>query len=261
MTYIARYGEIGTKGKNRIFFERKLIENIRLQLVKHKKIFEKIKRVRGRILVYSDEDLGILRYVFGMVSFSKAVETDLDIEEIKKNALKLYKGKKFRITASRLEKKFLSSKEINQIIGEFIVKKKNGKVDLKKPDQEIFIEIFNDKAYIFDKKVKCLGGLPIGVSGRVGIILENEDSMISAYLMMKRGCNVVFIKKNNIDLKDLENVYPHRIEIFDKVPENIEVIVSGVLKKYKDKIVFNPIYGYSEEKIKEIKKLLHEPHA
>src|SRR3989344_4308761 len=261
MTYIARYGEIGTKGKNRIFFERKLVENIRLQLLKHKKNFDKIKRVRGRILIYSEDNLDILRYVFGMVSFSKAVETDLDIEEIKKNALKLYKGKKFRITASRLEKKFLSSKEINQIIGEFIVNKKNGKVNLEKPDQEIFIEIFNDKAYIFDEKVKCLGGLPIGVSGKVGIILENEDSMISAYLMMKRGCNVIFIKKNNIDLKDLENVYPYKIEINDKIPEDIEVIVSSVLKNYKDKIVFNPIYGYNKEKIKEIKKLLHEPHA
>nr|MBI4156588.1 hypothetical protein [Candidatus Woesearchaeota archaeon] len=260
MVYIARYGEIGTKGKNRNFFEKKLVENIRLQLIKNKKTFEKIKRVRGRILVYSDDNLDILKYVFGMVSFSKAVETDLDIEGIKKIALKLYKGKIFRVTASRLEKKFLSSKEINQTIGGFIVKKKKAKVDLENPQQEIFIEIFNDKAYIFDQKIKCLGGLPVGVSGRVGIILENEDSMISAYLMMKRGCNVIFIKKNNIDLKDLEKVYPYRIEIFDKIPEDIEVIVSSVLKDYKDKIVFNPIYGYNEEKIKEIKKLLHEPH-
>ncbi|MBW2963615.1 tRNA 4-thiouridine(8) synthase ThiI, partial [Candidatus Woesearchaeota archaeon] len=80
MVLIARYGEIFLKGKNRLDFEKKLVGNI-------KKMFDvKVLRKRNRLLVEEGVDL---RRVFGLISYSPAVEAGLDLEEIKKKVLEL----------------------------------------------------------------------------------------------------------------------------------------------------------------------------
>ena len=261
MVYIVRYGEIGVKGDNRIFFERKLKDNIKLHL-KDKK-FDKVKRVRGRILIYSDDNLELLKNIFGIVSFSNALEVELDIEKIKEACLKLYKKGTFKISASRLEKDFMfNSEEINKKIGEFVVKNKNAKVNLNNPDKEISIELFNKKAYVFDNKTKGLGGLPVGVSGKVAVLLENENSLAAAFLMMKRGCKVCFVKGKDLEVEKLKKFYPYKIEVFDKIPEEIDVTVNSETldslneNKLKDRIIFKPLIGFKKEKINEIKDLL-----
>ena len=47
---ICHYSEIGLKGKNRRFFEEKLIENIK-KLALNPSDFEFVKRISGRIIV------------------------------------------------------------------------------------------------------------------------------------------------------------------------------------------------------------------
>lgn len=257
MVYIVRYGEISTKGKNRAYFEKKLVRNIKLQL---KNKFEKIERLRGRILVYSDENLDDLKNIFGIVSFSKAFEVELNLDDIKKKALSLYKKGTFRISTSRLEKNFeLSSQEINEQVGEYIIKNKDVKVNLKNPDTEIFIELFNGKSYIFDNKIKCLRGLPISVSGKVNVIAENDDSLVAAFLMMKRGCSVCFIKKNKIDIDKLKKFYPYNLEVLNKAEDVIVTseTLDNLNEDINNKDVLKPLLGYQRDEIEKIKSLFN----
>ena len=70
---IVHYGEIGLKGDNRPFFERKLIDNIKHTL--SNVAYRSIKRISGRILIelldQSDNDALTkgLNHVFGISYF------------------------------------------------------------------------------------------------------------------------------------------------------------------------------------------------
>ena len=192
---IVRYGEIALKSwpvQKRML--KQIIKNIKAML-KREGLKAKIEWTKGRIYVYTDFDaIKVLRKVFGITSVSPAFVVKADIEEIKRKALEIYRGQKFRITARRITKEFpYTSQQINEIVGEYIVEH-GGKVDLKCYDQEIGIEICKGKAYIYDEKIKCYGGLPVGVSGKVVVLLSGGiDSAVAAWLIAKRGCEIVLV--------------------------------------------------------------------
>lgn len=200
--FIIRYSEIGLKGKNRPYFERALLSSIKRSLNYFNIEFSKITRIRGRIILHSKDNKAkdALKKVFGIASFSEAIECPLKIEEIKKEVLEIVKSSKeiktFRITTNRLVKNFnMTSQQINEIIGEAVL---SGypelKVSLKNPQMNIGIEISNSKAYIYTKKEKALGGLPIPVSGNcIALLSGGIDSPVAAYQIMRRGCNVHLI--------------------------------------------------------------------
>ena len=71
-------------------------------------------------------------------------------------------------------------------------------VDLTNPDLTIYIEIRQDTTYIFHEKMKGPGGLPLGTQGKVVVLLSSGiDSPVAAYMMMKRGCEVIALHCNN----------------------------------------------------------------
>ncbi len=101
----------------------------------------------------------------------------------------------FAIDTKRSDKTFpLTSPEINRELGGF-VKEETGKgVDLTDPDLRISVEWLHDRVLFFFERMPGPGGLPVGVSGRVvGLISGGIDSPVAIYLMMKRGCGVIFI--------------------------------------------------------------------
>jgi len=115
--YVLRYGEIFLKGKNRRQFEIKLVNNIRDLLIK-KKIDAKIKLKRNRILLYYSDGIKELSNVFGLKSYSQAIECSFD--DIKENSLKMYTKGSFRVTSKRLTKdNEFSSQKLNEDIGEY----------------------------------------------------------------------------------------------------------------------------------------------
>ncbi len=217
MTIIIRYNEIGLKGKNRDWFEKKLVQNIKNKIKKENFNFcIKTKRVPGRILLeimsekVSNGDLlkieKILSEIFGIANFSFAKKISQDIDILKKECWKLIKlkilssEKTFRITTQRLNKNFLmTSEEINKEIGGYIFeklknKKLNPRVNLKNPDIECFIEIINKWAFIFLKKKMGLNGMPVGTGGRALAMLSGGiDSPVAAYYGLKRGVKIDFI--------------------------------------------------------------------
>lgn len=186
---IVHYGEIGVKGKNREFFEKKLVENIRR--------FAKANRRFGYIEVSFYEGVeDRLKKVPGVRYFGVGFKTSLEIEEIKYATLKALPEnfQSFKISASRRNKKYpLNSMEINKVIGAFVVEKTGKKVNLENPEVTVWIEIGNE-ALIYTKRYEGVGGLPVGVAGKViSLISGGIDSPVASFLAMKRGCEVVLV--------------------------------------------------------------------
>ncbi|MBS3145923.1 tRNA 4-thiouridine(8) synthase ThiI [Candidatus Woesearchaeota archaeon] len=205
MFVVVHYEEIGTKGKNRSMFEKKLVDNIRSSLSKNS--YESIKRSYGRILIELKLDnkvdiKEILKKISGIANFSFAVKAELDIEDIKKELLKIAeknKEKTFRISSRRGHKEFpYDSQKLNEELGAYLVEKCDMKVSLSKPEIAFFVEITEKGAFIYTDKIKGIGGLPVGATGKVvSLISGGLDSPVAAWKMFRRGCSVVFVHFNN----------------------------------------------------------------
>ena len=203
---IARYGEIGIKSsKVRSRFERKLVKNI-------KATFEcKVERNQGRIFIYPkdfDEAIEKLNRVFGIVSYSPAVSTHSTYDEIDKTLTSyaeeliseniLDENTKFAIKCRRVGTHDFSSQEMAAHSGGVVRNVVQAPVDLSNPDLTIFVEVRQDDTYIFHEKIKGPGGLPLGTQGKVVCLVSSGiDSPVAAYLMMKRGCEVIALHCNN----------------------------------------------------------------
>lgn len=201
---LIHYNEIAIKGKNREYFENRLLNNIRDVL---KRDFPeskpKAQKLYGRFLVeinQSDEKIKqSLKNIFGIANFSFIEETEQDIEKIKTTCFHLIKDKNFqsfRVTSRRSNKNFpLSSQEINENVGSYLFEKLPSKsVSLKAPDVECFIEIVDKKVFIYTEKIKGAGGMPVGTGGKALTLLSGGiDSPVAAYFGVKRGVKMDFI--------------------------------------------------------------------
>jgi len=206
---ICRYSEIALKGKNRDIFEKSLVHNLNV-CIRQNKISGEVKRIRGRIFVLTKDAkaLSVLKDVFGIVSISPAVSCDNDIDAIKTTVIDSVSGMKgiktFRISSKRTNKDFpKSSHELDVFLGDAVNERFGWKVDLTKSDLDIGVDI-QDRAYIFHEKVACFGGLPVGVSGVVACLIEKEQDLAAAWLMMKRGCSVYPVSFIDFDISLLK---------------------------------------------------------
>jgi tRNA uracil 4-sulfurtransferase len=198
---LIRYGEIGLKGKNRKMFIERLFKNIKVAI----KAFPNVKptMTRDRLFIELNgedhEAIAIkLEKVFGIHSFSLAVKVESDIEEIKKAALSALQnvGKPvntFKVSAKRPNKTFpVRSQEMNYEIGSYVLQNtENITVDVHNPDIDMKVEVRDAFTYITCGDYKGAGGLPVGVGGKVMVMLSGGiDSPVAAYLAMKRGVRV-----------------------------------------------------------------------
>ena len=176
---IARYGEIGIKSpKIRSRFERKLVKNI-------KATFEcDVERNQGRIYIHPkdfDEGIEKLNRVFGVVSYSPATSTFSTFEAIDETLGQytrelmaeniLDENTKFAIKCRRVGTHEFTSQEMAAHCGGVVRDIILAPVDLSNPDLTIFVEIREDKAFIFHEKIKGPGGLPLGTQGKVIVLL------------------------------------------------------------------------------------------
>lgn len=205
MIVVCHYNEIALKGKNRKFFEKILLENIKVKIKENNFLdsIEYIKRISGRIIIKPqegvlEEQFFFLKNIFGLTGFSFAQELNQDMDKIKETCWSILAKREFdtfRITASRSEKNFfLTSNNINKEVGGFILEKNSKKVSLKNPDIECFIEMVNKKAFIYIDKYGGPGGLPIGSSGKALVLMSGGiDSPVAAQFALKRGVAVDYI--------------------------------------------------------------------
>lgn len=198
---LVRYGEISLKGLNRNYFIDLLAKNIRTALSHLESV--KVRKVQGRIIVDIDEselEAGLDRVtrVFGVVSVSPAlvIESDWDvIQETVKEVIRPLDFKTFRISARRANKQFpLHSDEIARKLGGVVLKNtEDVKVDLFEPEVNLQVEV-REETYLYHETIPGPGGLPVGCSGKTGLLLSGGiDSPVAGYMMAKRGLKPVGI--------------------------------------------------------------------
>lgn len=218
---IVHYNEIATKGKNRAFFENKLLTNINLAFNKEHKIYRKY----GLIYINLNENYNfektkqILKKIPGIAHFSFIKKASLDFENVKEKTfffLKSINFKTFKVETKRNNKNYkYKSPDINAMLGEYIFKNLNKKVDVKNPDLIYYLEVCEKEIYMYFEKIKGIGGLPVGTGGKVICSLSGGiDSPVSAYLFMKRGFFVNFVHIYNNTLV--------KTQVLDKIKKLVE---------------------------------------
>jgi thiamine biosynthesis protein ThiI len=229
---IARYGEIGLKSPRvRGRFERKLSSNIKASFNCE------IDINQARIFIFPedfDEALSKLNKIFGIVSFSPAISTYSNFDDIERT-LSDYADKlideglidsetPFAIRCRRVGAHDFSSQELAAFAGAVIVRKLGCPVDLTNPKFEIFLEVRDNETYIFYEKIKGPGGLPLGTQGKlISLISSGIDSPVATYMMMKRGCEIIALHFDNDPFTN-----PKAREKFDLIIEQLKEYSSGV---------------------------------
>jgi len=199
---VVHYGEIGTKGANRPVFEKSLERNIRSSLRGLEGL--QVKRVNQRFFVTLDER-GVeaakdrLARVFGVMWYAQVERAQLSYPAILETAVTVLgdrqKDSTFRVSARRSDKSFeMGSQDLARKLGEDIISRLGLKVNLSDPDVTLFVDVIRDQVLVYREHVRGLGGLPVGVSGRVLHLLSGGiDSPVAAWLMMKRGCRPTYL--------------------------------------------------------------------
>lgn len=197
------FGEIFLKGKNRSSFEKKLIEQIKLSIKGFRDVV--IYKDQGKVFIETkheedmDEIINKVKKIFGIVLISPSIKVEKDVEIIKEKTKELFRYlcnkkeiKTFKIDTHRSDKTFpIKSMDFNAMMGEVILDEfEDITVDVHKPDVHIYIDI-KLNCYISSEKIKTVGGLPVGTSGRALLLLSGGiDSPVAGYMIAKRGVEV-----------------------------------------------------------------------
>ncbi len=200
-SFLIKYAEIGTKGKNRFLFEDALIKQIKhaLRPVEGKFI---ISKESGRIYVDAqgeydyDEVIAALKRVFGIAWICPMFQIEkTDFEEIKKEVVsyvdQVYEDKNFtfKVDAKRVDKKYpVSSEQMNCDLGEVILDTfPETKVDVHHPDVLLKVEV-RKLVNIYSVMIPGPGGMPVGTNGKAMLLLSGGiDSPVAGYMIAKRG--------------------------------------------------------------------------
>lgn len=200
--FVIHYNELGLKKGNRDYFENALCRNINSVLQDCQ--VERAKRISGRLLLPLSANADVseikkrLGQVFGIAYFGEAWASPQVVENLETNAWALMQGhpfNSFRIQAHRANKNFPhTSVEINQRVGAYVKQQSGARVDLEKAEMTCWIEIVEKYALIYLERLPGPGGLPVGTSGKVVVLLSGGiDSPVAAWKMIKRGCTSVFV--------------------------------------------------------------------
>ncbi len=203
--WIIRYAEIALKGDNRRHFEQALADDIKRRLAPFGA--PAVTRTRGRIWVADEprrhDAVGdALRTIPGIHSFGPAWQCPTAIETLEAEATLRFREAwdgarpiRFRVTTRRADKRYpMSSTAVNARIGAALLQAAPPgllKVDLGRPELELFIELHTGMAVLYTSLSAGAGGLPVGTAGPVMCLLSGGiDSPVAAWQMIRRGCRV-----------------------------------------------------------------------
>ena len=208
-TLLVRYSEIGLKGRPvRRRFEAQLKDNM-ISMLAYDGVEAIVVNGDARFYVESndiDKAAESISKVFGVASVSKTFIVGSSMEEMCDAAAKYSKemlkpGQSFVVRARREGTHAYTSMDVGRDVGSAIfLANDDVRVDLHNPDVKIFIEIRNNKAYIFSKYIPGPGGLPLGSQGKVIAHVNDDRGILSAWMMMKRGCRVFVTGKADMTL-------------------------------------------------------------
>lgn len=199
--FLIKYGEIGTKGKNRYIFEDALVTRISQVLSEIEGNF-RVRKEQGRIFVECkkaydyDEAIACLQRVFGVTGICPVVQLEDEGYETLEKEILAYMHERypdcdqtFKIEARRARKNYpKTSMELNCDLGGAILDEfPKMKVDVHKPQLRIFVEI-REKIYVYSEIIPGPGGMPLGTNGKSMLLLSGGiDSPVAGYMIAKRG--------------------------------------------------------------------------
>jgi len=203
-SFLIKYAEIGTKGKNRYLFEDTLVSRIRHALRQAEGTFL-VSKESGRIYVEAkssydyDEVIDALQHVFGIAWICPMIRTeDKDYEHLKRLAVEyvdqVYPDKHFTFKADcrRVDKKYpVHSEQMNCDFGEVILDAfPETRVDVHKPDVTLRVEV-RGAVNIYSMMIPGPGGMPVGTNGKAMLLLSGGiDSPVAGYMTAKRGVKI-----------------------------------------------------------------------
>lgn len=203
-SFLIKYAEIGTKGKNRYLFEDALIKQIKNSLKRVEGSFTYSKEA-GRIYVQAmsgydyDEVIGALKQVFGIAWICPMVQMEeREFEAIKQKVVEYISQAydrhdfTFKVDSRRADKSYpLTSEQINRALGEVILDSfPETKVDVHKPEVMVRVEV-RKLVNIYSLMIPGPGGMPVGTNGKAMLLLSGGiDSPVAGYMIAKRGVKI-----------------------------------------------------------------------
>ncbi len=229
---VVRFGEVFLKGRNRPAFLGKLRDNLARAV---SGTGWRLEAVHGRFLLRRDDPEGaaaatrVLARVCrvpGVVSASLARQALPELGDLARTAAALAAetfppgARTFAVRARRTDKAlpFLSM-DVGRTAGAAVARATGLSVDLKAPDFEVGVEA-GALTFVFTETRRGPGGLPVGASGRVLLLLSGGiDSPVAGYMALKRGCL-------------LDAVYFHSFPLIGDGAREKVLDLAGILASY-----------------------------
>ncbi|MGT2756427.1 tRNA uracil 4-sulfurtransferase ThiI [Streptococcus ovuberis] len=198
---LIRYGELSTKGKNRMRFIGRLRRNIEAVLEGFPQVRIYTDRDRGHVYLngadYREVSTALAK-VFGIQTYSPSYKIEKSVPALKEAVQIIMRGvyqegMTFKVVTKRSDHSFeMDSVELNHFLGDAVFQVlPEIKAQMKGADVVLRVEIRDDAAYISHETHKGAGGLPVGISGKGMLMLSGGiDSPVAGYLSLKRGVEI-----------------------------------------------------------------------
>lgn len=265
---IVRYSEIGLKSTPiRKRFENQLKDNI-LTMLMEDGVEAIVTKNGARFYVEAtdvDAAVASVRRVFGVGSISVAEECassrmeDVCAKAAEYSLSRISAGQSFAVKARREGSQGYTSMDVGREAGSaiFIANEDKGvRVDLTDPDVVFYVEVRENRAFVFSDYIRCHAGLPVGSQGKVLARVDDDRGLVAAWLMMKRGCRLTVHGDGDLDalrrydpLMKVGDGNPHALGYV--LGTSVDGLDSVDVTSY-DVPVFFPTIGMTDEEVSEI---------
>lgn len=206
ISILVRSPEITLKKRNQGEFWAILRENLK-HVLERSGIDWPIRNARARLEIDAGEApdptrvetaLALLSEVPGVDAYAAARRLEPDAASIRATVVALARehrepGRSFAVRANRVDKRFpVKSTALEIELGDAIRNEAEWeRVDLDRPDRTFYVDIYRENAFAYVERLKGVGGLPVGMSGRVLSLLSGGiDSPVASYLLARRGASI-----------------------------------------------------------------------
>jgi thiamine biosynthesis protein ThiI len=204
-TILVAYNEIALKSRTvRTRLEKLLARQIREILRRRGFHDNRVLRRFGRLYIEgaSADASAFVARVFGVASVMPALRTQSTLASILELAVRVAsdrigEGHSFAVRPKVVGEHPFSSHDLAVEVGSAVLEALSCRgvhVNLSQTDVTLYVEVRDRDAFIYTQIVGGVGGLPYGSQGRlVSLFSGGIDSPVAAWLMMKRGAEVLLL--------------------------------------------------------------------
>ncbi|MBA4694585.1 MAG: hypothetical protein H2066_01875 [Candidatus Poseidoniales archaeon] len=291
--WILRYGELGLKSRVvRRQFQRALSNNME-SLAENAGISLIQDRIKTMEVVTSNsekEDVErLLCHVLGVVAVdpAKTISQTIDPETVAKAILEndpnVGQSRTFGVRTKRVGPKGkYRSQEYSAEIGAALCQLDEAlSVNLTKPDIWFRLVLEPEKVWLLDNRLTSAGGLPPGVQGDVLCRIDDEESLLSSFMIMRRGSRLIPVEGCDEDLLNIlrnwdpylgrnsivknpkgEKRFRHPWGVVGLTTEEGESLIKRRESDVKTVPLssLEPLCGWTEQEIEDLSKHIRNPH-